>query len=337
VFVAAQPRAGRDRRLHVHRGCLAIRRAPAAGRAAGARAVVALEDLTDVDNLGALARHAAGVRRRRAVLSPRCADPFYRKAIRVSLGAVFGCPIVRAQRWPEDLQRLRRDGRCGDRGAWSSRARSRWRASRRRRASRCCWALKGRPVGAARAACDHLVTIRCRGRRHAERRDRGRESVCLSGRDERRGIIVRVVSLKADGQGAPLVIAGGVFIVVWLVCFALVAEGRGGEMGAWVGRQARVQVRRHGRRVRGGRRLAFARRLERGGPEVKRQEWTLHAADFGAGQIANLQRGLDRHGYQIRSSACRGGRAAKAVVPTQPLRARGWASGSASFPSSARA
>jgi tRNA G18 (ribose-2'-O)-methylase SpoU len=44
------------------------------------------------------------------VLSPRCADPFYRKAIRVSLGAVFDLPIVRLARWPEDLDVLRKLG-----------------------------------------------------------------------------------------------------------------------------------------------------------------------------------------------------------------------------------
>ena len=55
----------------------------------GARTLVVLEDLTDVDNLGAIARHAAAFGADALVLSPRCADPFYRKAIRVSLGAVF--------------------------------------------------------------------------------------------------------------------------------------------------------------------------------------------------------------------------------------------------------
>jgi tRNA G18 (ribose-2'-O)-methylase SpoU len=69
-----------------------------------------LEDLTDVDNLGALARHAAAFGADALMLSPRCADPFYRKAVRVSLGAVFSLPIVRASRWPDDLAALRSDG-----------------------------------------------------------------------------------------------------------------------------------------------------------------------------------------------------------------------------------
>jgi tRNA G18 (ribose-2'-O)-methylase SpoU len=65
------------------------------------------EDLVDVDNLGGIARNAAAFGVDAIVLSPRCADPFYRKAIRVSLGAVFDLPIVRLARWPEDLDLLR--------------------------------------------------------------------------------------------------------------------------------------------------------------------------------------------------------------------------------------
>src|SRR6185503_19012612 len=87
VFVAAQALLDEIAGFHVHRGCLAIGERPApAALPPGARAVVALEDLTDVDNLGALARHAAAFGADALLLSPRCADPFYRKAIRVSLG-----------------------------------------------------------------------------------------------------------------------------------------------------------------------------------------------------------------------------------------------------------
>ena len=64
-------------------------------------------DLVDVDNLGAMARNAAAFGADAMVLSPRCADPFYRKAVRTSAGAVLSLPIVRATRWPEDLLALR--------------------------------------------------------------------------------------------------------------------------------------------------------------------------------------------------------------------------------------
>ena len=111
VFLASQATLDAIAGFHVHRGCLAIGgRPPPPPLPRDARAVVVLEDLTDVDNLGALARHAAGFGADALVLSPRCADPFYRKAVRVSLGAVFSLPIVRASRWPDDLAALRGDG-----------------------------------------------------------------------------------------------------------------------------------------------------------------------------------------------------------------------------------
>jgi tRNA G18 (ribose-2'-O)-methylase SpoU len=71
---------------------------------------VVLEDLVDVDNLGAMARNAAAFGADALVLSPRAADPFYRKAIRVSMGSVFVLPIVRATRWPDQLVELRDQG-----------------------------------------------------------------------------------------------------------------------------------------------------------------------------------------------------------------------------------
>jgi tRNA G18 (ribose-2'-O)-methylase SpoU len=111
VYLAPQELLDRIAGFHVHRGCLAVGVRPAgAAVPVGARRLVVLEDLTDVDNLGAIARHAAAFGADALVLSPRCADPFYRKAIRVSLGAVFGLPMVRLAHWPDDLRGLRADG-----------------------------------------------------------------------------------------------------------------------------------------------------------------------------------------------------------------------------------
>ncbi len=111
VYVATQAVVDAIAGFHVHRGCLAIgERPPARALPAGARGVVVLEDLVDVDNLGAIVRNATAFGADALVLSPRCADPFYRKAIRVSLGAVFDLPVVRLARWPEDLDVLRRLG-----------------------------------------------------------------------------------------------------------------------------------------------------------------------------------------------------------------------------------
>ena len=111
VYVATQAVMDGIAGFHVHRGCLAI------GERGGrrviptqARLIVAVEDLVDADNLGAIVRNAVAFGADALVLSPRSADPFYRKAIRVSLGGVFSLPIVRLARWPNDLVALRADG-----------------------------------------------------------------------------------------------------------------------------------------------------------------------------------------------------------------------------------
>lgn len=111
VYVAEQAVIDRIAGFHVHRGCLAVGERPtAAAVPRDARTVVVLEDLVDVDNLGAIARNAAALGADALCLSPACADPFYRKAIRVSLGAVFFLPIVRFATWPDELLTLRAAG-----------------------------------------------------------------------------------------------------------------------------------------------------------------------------------------------------------------------------------
>jgi tRNA G18 (ribose-2'-O)-methylase SpoU len=108
VFLVPQTVMDQLAGFHVHRGCLAIARRPH-HRAIppDAALVVVLVDLVDVDNLGAIARNAAAFGADALVLSPRCADPFYRKAVRTSAGAVLSLPIVRATRWPDDVVALR--------------------------------------------------------------------------------------------------------------------------------------------------------------------------------------------------------------------------------------
>ncbi|HSS37738.1 MAG TPA: RNA methyltransferase [Polyangia bacterium] len=160
VYVGSQAVLDGVAGFHVHRGCLALgRRPPLSAVPPGARTVVALEDLTDVDNLGAIARHAAAFGADALLLSPRCADPFYRKAIRVSLGAVFTLPIVRAARWPEDLLALR-DAGLGVVGAvLDGDAVPLDRFARPPRVVLLFGAEGPGLSAAARAACDHRVTI----------------------------------------------------------------------------------------------------------------------------------------------------------------------------------
>jgi tRNA G18 (ribose-2'-O)-methylase SpoU len=83
----------------VHRGALAsFSRRPlpdAADLLARANRVVVLEDLVDTTNIGAIFRAAAALGWDAAVLSPRCGDPLYRRAVRTSMGAVFTLPWTR--------------------------------------------------------------------------------------------------------------------------------------------------------------------------------------------------------------------------------------------------
>lgn len=88
----------------VHRGALAtfLRRAlPSPDEVLdGATRVVVLEDLTDHTNLGAIFRSAAALGFDAVLLTPRCADPLYRRAVRTSMGAVFSVPWTRIP-WAE--------------------------------------------------------------------------------------------------------------------------------------------------------------------------------------------------------------------------------------------
>ncbi|MES1165340.1 MAG: RNA methyltransferase [Verrucomicrobiota bacterium] len=107
VYVADQALLNQIAGFPVHRGCLAVGERPAAPVIpASAKTVLVLEDLVDADNLGASVRNAAAFGADALVLSPRCADPFYRKAIRVAIGATFTLPIVRLSDWPSDLRAL---------------------------------------------------------------------------------------------------------------------------------------------------------------------------------------------------------------------------------------
>lgn len=160
VYLAPPELLDRIAGFHVHRGCLAIGARPAAAQIPdGARTLVVLEDLTDVDNLGAIARHTAAFGADALLLSPRCADPFYRKAIRVSLGAVFALPIVRLADWPGDLQRLRAQGVSLVAAVLDPDATPLARFTRPARLAILLGAEGPGLSSEARALCDHQVTI----------------------------------------------------------------------------------------------------------------------------------------------------------------------------------
>ena len=68
--------------------------------------VLACPEITNVDNLGLLIRVAAGLGVRAMLLGPKCADPWYRRAVRVSMGAVFTMPLVHSDDFAADLEVL---------------------------------------------------------------------------------------------------------------------------------------------------------------------------------------------------------------------------------------
>ncbi|MEU0101818.1 RNA methyltransferase [Streptomyces sp. NPDC006267] len=74
------------------------------------RRVAIFEDIVDHANLGAAFRNAAALGVDAVFLTPRCADPLYRRAVKVSMGAVFHVPWTRLTSWPEDVELFRRHG-----------------------------------------------------------------------------------------------------------------------------------------------------------------------------------------------------------------------------------
>jgi len=100
--------------FHLNRGVLAAAHRPpeldVAEVVAGARTVAVLEGVNDHENLGAIFRNAAGLGVGAVVFGAGCADPLYRRAVRVSMGHALLVPSARLRNWPADLDLLRSSG-----------------------------------------------------------------------------------------------------------------------------------------------------------------------------------------------------------------------------------
>ena len=98
----------------VHRGALtSMQRLPLPSVAevlAGARRIVVLEDIVDHANVGAVFRCVAALGFDGVILAPRCADPLYRRAVKVSMGAVLAVRYGRLADWRAGLAEVRADG-----------------------------------------------------------------------------------------------------------------------------------------------------------------------------------------------------------------------------------
>jgi tRNA G18 (ribose-2'-O)-methylase SpoU len=94
----------------LHRGLIASMNRPALVAPArlleGARRVVVIENVVDPTNVGAIFRSAGAIGADAILVTPRCSDPFYRRAIRVSMGTVLQVPWTRVGEWPETRELL---------------------------------------------------------------------------------------------------------------------------------------------------------------------------------------------------------------------------------------
>ncbi|QNE45919.1 RNA methyltransferase [Glaciihabitans sp. INWT7] len=94
----------------LHRGLIAAMHRPALPSAPAllehARRVIILENVADPTNVGAIFRSVAAIGADAVFVTPRCSDPFYRRAIRVSMGTVLQVPWTRLGDWPSTRKLL---------------------------------------------------------------------------------------------------------------------------------------------------------------------------------------------------------------------------------------
>lgn len=114
IYVAPESLLESVTGFQVHRGALAAMHRPALPTLAelmrDARRVVVLEGIVDHTNVGAIFRSVAGLGADAVVVAPTCADPLYRRAVKVSMGTVFQVPWTRTDQWPGVLGDLRDAG-----------------------------------------------------------------------------------------------------------------------------------------------------------------------------------------------------------------------------------
>jgi tRNA G18 (ribose-2'-O)-methylase SpoU len=114
VYVTSADVMARVVGFHLNRGVLAVAdraaRLPVEELVARARLLAVLEGVGDHENLGALFRNAAAFGVDGVLLGPGCADPLYRRSVRVSMGHVLAVPFGAVEPWPAGLKWLREQG-----------------------------------------------------------------------------------------------------------------------------------------------------------------------------------------------------------------------------------
>ena len=98
----------------LHRGLIAAMHRPELPNPAellkDAHRVVILENVVDPTNVGAIFRSVAAIGADAVLVTPRCSDPFYRRAIRVSMGTVLQVPWTRVGDWTSIRELLTASG-----------------------------------------------------------------------------------------------------------------------------------------------------------------------------------------------------------------------------------
>ena len=98
----------------LHRGAIASMHRPELPSVAevlkDARRVVVLENIVDHTNVGAIFRAVAGLGADAVLVTPQCADPLYRRSVRVSMAAVLQVPWTRLPEWPDGAAELHAAG-----------------------------------------------------------------------------------------------------------------------------------------------------------------------------------------------------------------------------------
>lgn len=111
LYVASGAILNRVVGFNLHRGAVASVARPhppaAASLAGSTQHLAVLEGINDHENLGALFRSASALGVEAILLDPTCADPWYRRSVRVSMGEVAHLPFARVKPWPQGMETIR--------------------------------------------------------------------------------------------------------------------------------------------------------------------------------------------------------------------------------------
>ncbi len=114
VFVGDESQLAKLTGFLLHRGSIAAMHRPPLAAVAdivrNARRIVILENIIDHTNVGAIFRSVAGLGADAVLITPECADPLYRRSVRVSMGTVLQVPWTRIASWPAGLRELQDAG-----------------------------------------------------------------------------------------------------------------------------------------------------------------------------------------------------------------------------------